>query len=125
MPESHTGENIANRIEQIMSQFNIQEIAGITTDNAANMKLATKGLSVRGTECFGHTLQLPINEAFSHDSIKMCLKSCRAVVMHFNQSPHATEQLRKRQNELQREGVLYPALQQDVITRWNSTFFML
>ena len=125
MPESHTGENIAKRILETKAEFLIKEVAGISHDNAANMKLAARQLDVPSTLCFGHTLQLAIQEGLSHPSTIECLKSCKALVMHFNQSPLATTALKTRQGELTRDGIDFPTLQQDVPTRWNSTYFMI
>ena len=125
MPESHTGENIAKRILETKAELLIKEVSGISHDNAANMKLATRQLDVPSTLCFGHTLQLAIQEGLSHPSTIECLKSCKALVMHFNQSPLATTALKTRQWELKRDGTDFPTLQQDVPTRWNSTYFMI
>ena len=125
MPESHTGENIAKRILETKAEFLIKEVAGISHDNAANMKLAARQLDVSSILCFGHTLQLAIQEGLSHPSTTECLKSCKALVMHFNQSPLATTALKTRQGELTRDGIDFPTLQQDVPMRWNSTYFMI
>ena len=125
MPESHIGENIAKRILETKAEFLIKEVAGTSHDNAANMKLAARQLDVSSTLCFGHTLQLAIQEELSHPSTTECLKSCKALVMHFNQSPLATTALKTRQGELTRDGIDFPTLQQDVPTRWNSTYFMI
>ena len=121
MPESHTGENIAKRI----LEFLIKEVAGISHDNAANMKLAARQLDVPSTLCFGHTLQLAIQEGLSHPTTTECLKSCKALIMHFNQRPLATTALKTRPGELTRDGIDFPKLQQDVPMRWNSTYFMI
>ena len=121
MPETHTGLHIAQRIDQIRNEFGIakENVAGITRDNAANMDVAMAELGFPDTSCFGHTLQLAINAALNHPEIQACITACRNVVTHFNLSTKSTEELRK-------QAVGKPiALQQDVPTRWNSTYYMM
>ena len=89
------------------------------------MKCAIRELDVPSTLCFGHTLQLAIQEGLSHPNTMKCLKSCRSLITHFDLSTLATTALKLRQSELQKDDVTFPALQQDVATRWNSTYFMI
>ena len=83
------------------------------------MDVAMAELRIPDTSCFGHTLQLAINATLNHPEIQACITSCRNVVTHFNLSTKLTEELRK-------QAVGKPtALQQDVPTRWNSTYYIL
>ena len=121
MPETHTGLHIAQRIDEIRNDFGIakENVTGITRDNAVNMDVAMAELRIPDTSCFGHTLQLAINAALNHPEIQACITSCRNVVTHFNLSTKSTEELRK-------QAVGKPtALQQDVPTHWNSTYYMM
>ena len=121
MPESHTGLHIAQRVNQIREEFGIakENVAGITRDNAANMDVAMAELGFPDTSCFGHTIQLAINAALDDPEIQACISACRNVVTHFNLSIKSTE-------ELQKQTVGKPvALQQDVATCWNSTYYMM
>ena len=121
MRQSHTGLHIAQRVNQIREEFRIakENVARITRDNAANMDVEMAELGFPDTSCFGHTLQLAINAALDHPEIQACISACRNVVTHFNLSMKSTE-------ELQKQTVGKPvALQQDVATRWNSTYYMM
>ena len=62
---------------------------------------------------------MAINAALDDPEIQACISACRNVVTHFNLSTKSTE-------ELQKQTVGKPvALQQDVATRWNSTYYMM
>ena len=119
MPEQHTGLNIATRIHDIVQEFKIPEekVAGISRDNASNMDVAVATLGYSDTCCFGHTLQLAINSALDLPDIKSCVSAGRNVCSHFNFSVKSTTELRKVG--------CGKALQQDVATHWNSTYYML
>ncbi len=120
MPEKHSGLNIATRIDEIREEFGIkpEQVAGISSDNASNMDVAVDALGYSDTTCFGHTLQLAINSALAHSDIEECLSAARNLVSHFNHLPKATGELRRVTGNCK-------ALQQDVPTRWNSTFHMI
>ena len=120
MPEVHTGLNIASRIDEIRKEFhiNIENAAGISRDNAANMDVAIASLGYADTRCFGHTLQLAIKDGLSHPEIQACIEAGRDVVSHFNHSPKSTGALKNLSTSPK-------ALQQDVSTRWNSTYIMM
>ena len=62
---------------------------------------------------------MAINAALDHPEIQACISACRNVVTHFNLSKKSTE-------ELWKQTVGKPvALQQDVATCWNSTYYMM
>ncbi|KAK7886509.1 hypothetical protein WMY93_026130 [Mugilogobius chulae] len=70
-----------------------------------------------------HTLQLAVHEAvLSQRSISDCIAFGRKMVGHFKHSQVATRALVDLQTKL---GMKPARLQQDVSTRWNSTFYML
>lgn len=55
--ESHTAENLENRLKDIADEWNISsKIAAITTDNAANIVAAVRDWEWRHLPCFAHTL---------------------------------------------------------------------
>ncbi|KAK0148534.1 Zinc finger BED domain-containing protein 4 [Merluccius polli] len=73
--------------------------------------------------CMAHTLQLAVNEAvLSQRSIIDCASISRKIVGHFRHSQLATFRLQSLQKQL---GMKEARLQQDVPTRWNSTFYMI
>ncbi|KAH9375657.1 hypothetical protein HPB48_008666 [Haemaphysalis longicornis] len=65
-PGIHTSARIASVFEQLVSDW---EVPGtvcpfyVVTDNARNMRAATRGLSWHERNCFAHTLQLAIGDA--------------------------------------------------------------
>ena len=60
--------NIASCLKQILRDFNIDPaaVSAVITDNASNMDLALRLGEWNSRHCFGHTLQLTID-----DGIKM------------------------------------------------------
>ena len=66
---AHTGENIAECIKVVMTQWNIvNKVFAMVSDNAANMKKAVDMLNLKHVPCFAHTLHLLVNESL--DSVK-------------------------------------------------------
>ena len=117
----HTGKNIADALEKIQREFKIRKLAGLTTDNASNMKVAGSQLGIIQWPCFSHTLQLAISEGLKIVSIKKALSAASTLVAHFNKSSKATTALKEKQVDL---GDKPKCLIQSVCTRWNSEFFM-
>lgn len=73
--------------------------------------------------CFAHTLQLIIHDSvFSQRSVTNTLAVCRSIVGHFKRSPLACSKLKEIQGNL---SIPEHRLKQDVVTRWNSTLYML
>ena len=60
----HTGVNIASDISHVLSDYAIDQsaISAVIADNASNMDLALRLGEWRSRHCFGHTLQLAIND---------------------------------------------------------------
>ena len=125
--ESHTGEHIFKNLCEIEKEFGIEnKIAGLTSDNASNMRSAGAKHSycteTEGhTQCFAHTLQLAIEDCLQQEVIKETSVASRRLIEHFNKSTLASDALENYQT-LQGEKPL--KLIQDVKTRWNSTFLM-
>jgi len=95
----------------------------VATDNVSNMDLALRLGEWNSRHCFGHTLQLAID-----DSIKMSpgmqeiIKSAKAIVSFYSRSTKATEKLKEFQEQL---NLPHHKLITDCPTRWNSTYYML
>ena len=95
----------------------------VVTDNASNMDLALHLGEWSSRHCFGHTLQLAID-----DGIKMSpcmqevIKSAKTIVAFYNHSTKATEKLKELQGEL---NLPNHKVVTDSPTRWNSTYYML
>ncbi|KAH9379456.1 hypothetical protein HPB48_012852 [Haemaphysalis longicornis] len=125
-PDNHTSARIASVLEQLVSDREVPVTVCpfyVVTDNARNMRAATRGLSWHERTCFAHTLQLAIGDA---NVMTPCLvapcKKARGTVGHYKNSPKAQERLnccRKKMDEQSLQVV------QDVETRRNSKLSML
>ena len=92
-------------------------------DNAQNMTKAMQECGLASLGCMAYTLQLAVNKAvLSQRSIIDCASISRKIVGHFRHSQLATFCLQSLQKQL---GMKEARLQQDVLTRWNSTFYMM
>lgn len=124
MPERHTGENLANKLKDCVSEFGLDgKIEMCVHDNARNIQSAGEKCEDWGDlGCFAHTLQLCIKPALELQSVNKTIGKCRKLVGHFKHSTTVTAEMRKRQILL---GEKQHALIQDVPTRWNSTQLMM
>ncbi|XP_056455259.1 zinc finger BED domain-containing protein 4-like [Gadus chalcogrammus] len=87
------------------------------------MAKATAEFGVPSLPCMAHTLQLAVNGgALSQRSIADALAVGRRVVGHFKHSPLSCSRFEDIQKEL---NMPVKKLQQDVSTRWNSTYYMM
>lgn len=123
-PESHTAEHIKNCLEEIPTLWNINatKIHGIVRDNGRNVAKAIDDSIFLGVPCFIHTLQLAIKTALKHDTLAQILTKSRRIVTHFNHSGLAQSKLRDLRKEL---NLPDHQLVQDVVTRWNSSYYMI
>lgn len=95
----------------------------VLRDNARNMVKAMEECGVRSLGCMAHLGQLAVHDAvLSQRSVVDSLAIARKIVGHFKSSPLGTSRLRDIQREM---GMKTKMLQQDVPTRWNSTFLMM
>ncbi|XP_053387152.1 E3 SUMO-protein ligase ZBED1-like [Mercenaria mercenaria] len=124
MPERHTGANLARKLQDCISEFGlVGKVETCVHDNARNMDCAGRICDEwSDLGCFGHTLQLCIKPALELQSVSKTVAKCRKLVGHFKHSTTLTAEMRKRQVTL---GAPEHELQQDVVTRWNSTYYML
>lgn len=124
-PGSHTAAMICQAFNTMLAHWNItkDQVHVVLRDNARNMIKAMEECGLASLGCVAHTLQLAVNEAvLSQRSIADCVAISRKIVGHFKHSNVATSRLRNLQKQL---GMKEARLQQDVATRWNSTFYML
>lgn len=121
----HTAENIAEELTSICNRWKILEkIFCVVTDNAANMTSAIKKhMKLRHLPCFGHTLNLVVQESKRNAKEVFEVKDkVKKIVNFFHHSVKASDKLSQLQ---QQHGVRVKKLIQDVETRWNSTYYML
>jgi len=95
-------------------------VVACVTDNASNMKAAVRKAEWKHLPCFAHTLNLIVRESLKH--IQGTVTKVKSVVEYVNRSTVATERLKATQKQM---GLEELRLKQDVITRWNSTYYML
>ncbi|XP_076361643.1 E3 SUMO-protein ligase ZBED1-like [Tachypleus tridentatus] len=122
--DRHTGENLANELRSITSEFHIplNKITALITDNASNMTLRCDNLGWLSVKCFAHTLQLCIRSAFDKiRSINHAIGSTKKLLTFFQKSVLASNELTQRQKQM---GLLHHSLIIDCATRWNSTYEM-
>ena len=123
----HTGNNIRQKIEQCMEEWDLLDLnvpTYIITDNARNFVSAVDKTMAVGLTCFAHSLQLTIKDAKNCKiaNVGNMLSKARAIVGHFKHSSQDTDKLMKKQTEM---GLEPRNVIQDVETRWNSEYSML
>lgn len=92
-------------------------------DHGANIVKGVNDAGLPSLGCFLHTLHLIITDAIScQQGINNMIARCRRIVGHFAHSSSATEKLHAMQRQMQTPE---HQLEQDVKTRWNSTYYML
>ncbi|XP_030747935.1 zinc finger BED domain-containing protein DAYSLEEPER-like [Sitophilus oryzae] len=121
--DSHTAENLAEYITKMVSEWNLKDkITIVISDNASNItSTVTNILKWKHYGCYAHKLNLVVQDALRH--VKDVLMKVKAIVTYFKRSNAATRKLVTYQEQI---GIKQPKkLLQDVVTRWNSTYFML
>jgi len=77
--------------------------------------------------CIAHCLQLSILEGLKAADSSPLVAKCRHLVTHFKHSSTNTSELKSSHASVcqPKDDVMFHKLQQDVATRWNSTYMML
>ena len=118
---SHAANVISETFEKMFETWKIpkSKVHAVVRDNARNMAKAMRDSKLTSFGCMAHSLQLGIHDGvLTQPSVTKALTICRKIVGHFKHSPLAYSRLQAVQTKVKR-------LQQDVPTRWNSTFFMM
>ena len=121
----HTGVNIASCLKHVLRDFSIDlaAVSAVITDNGSNMDLASHLGEWNSRHCFGHTLQLAIDDGIKMSpGIQEMIKIAKAIVAFYNCSTKGTEGLTELQEQL---SLMKHKLLSDCPTRWNSTYYML
>lgn len=125
MPGSHSAANLTTTFDTMLQRWNIDKtrVHVVLLDNARNMSKALDDGNLASLPCMAHTLQLAVNEGLlSQRSIIDVVATGRKIIGHFKHSALAYSRLHDIQEQL---GQPKKRLQQDVPTRWNSTYYML
>ena len=79
MPEWHTSVNIASRLENAASEWNItdEHIVPVVSDNASNMRVAAEEVGWEYISCLGHTLQLAFDSVLASDTLTRLTAAAR------------------------------------------------
>ena len=119
MPERHTGINIANRLITAAKEWGIT-VSGLVHDNAANAIVAADVTGWPHFGCVAHTLQLCIKSGLEIPPKSRIVSVSRKLVGYFKHSVVTMTALKEKQYQL---GIEQHHLIQEVVTRWNSTFY--
>uniref|UniRef100_A0A8C5LQ09 BED-type domain-containing protein n=1 Tax=Leptobrachium leishanense TaxID=445787 RepID=A0A8C5LQ09_9ANUR len=122
---SHTAAAIAGALTNMLQTWQIEKdkVHVVLRDNARNMAKAMEDCGLKSLPCMAHTLQLAVHEGLlSQRSISDIIANGRKIVGHFKHSQLAYSRLQTLQIQF---GLPPKRLQQDVPTRWNSTYYML
>ena len=122
--EAHTAENIAEEMTSIVNEWGLEcaDLIAATTDNASNIKAALHILQCLHMPCFSHVLNLAVEKAMAVPGVSRALARCRQLTSHFHRSTNASYVLKRKQADL--HSVQHNLLH-DVITRWNSSYYMI
>ena len=118
---------IVRFMETLMVKYNLKKelIIKIISDAGANVKKAIEIFGGGKLHCLGHVINLVCQDALT--KIEKIREKTRIVIKYFNQSSNAMGQFREIQKSDNLENdfadVIY-ALHNEVLTRWNSTFYM-
>lgn len=121
----HTAAAISEAFAKMFDTWRIDQskVHAIVSDNARNMAKAMEDSDLKGIRCMAHTIQLAVNEGLlSQRSIADVMAIDRTIVGHFKHSSLASARLQSIQEQF---GTPQKRFQQDVSTRWNSTYYML
>ena len=122
--KDHTGENIADAICDVLSNWNLdpKNLIATTTDNGSNFLSAFRTLDWCRISCFAHNLDLAISKSLQKNQIQRVIKRCHALVSLFHRSWKKNRDLLAKQTLL---NLPEHKLLSDVVTRWGSTFNMM
>ncbi|KAH7969549.1 hypothetical protein HPB52_019377 [Rhipicephalus sanguineus] len=126
MQERNTGENIMQRIQEVIAVWKLDgKVTAVVIDNASNGIKAVNALrdilEPNDVTCSAHSPHLSIKKALSDKEIDGLCQKTGKLVADFRHSTIASDQLTRRQEllSLPRE-----RLTQSCPTRWSSTYQM-
>ena len=123
-PDSHTAENVAEELKVILNQweFSMDNIVTATTDNCSNIVRALSINNWTHIPCLSHILNLAVEKVLALPVVSRTVARCRRLVSHFHHSSKSSYMLKTKQEDLKHDT---HCLIGDVVTRWNSTYYMI
>ena len=126
---SHTSENIAAEPRATQPKWNFPTPIA-TTDNAANERKAYEINKWERFGCLGHKINLVVKNSLGVSELGKLLGKARKMVTFFHQSSSITDLFLEKQKVIfsgqsEQEQLIGHKLIIDVVTRWNSTLYML
>ena len=101
--DQHTGQIINSTLNDIRKEFCTHDkVAGLTTDNASNLKMAGvlqsyNTCSDSTVSCMAHTLQLAVQAGLQIDAMEKAAAEARNCVGYFNRSENVSNALEEYQ----------------------------
>lgn len=120
--ERHTSVNMSEKIVDVLTEWKVKEkVMFAVTDNAPNIVNSVKISNWLHIPCTAHTLNLVVQHGLQ--TISNIRKKVKATVDYFHRSPQANSKLLATQTRIN-PNCTPLKLNNDVPTRWNSTFYM-
>lgn len=125
--ESHTAENLSQKIEEILNEIGTQRFSAIVTDSGANINLARKIINQKfpyiiNIRCMAHCLNLITKDFIKHTFATRILNWSNMIVTYFKKSHLPQSLLEKKIKEKNIKG---GGLKRYVSTRWTTAYEML
>ncbi|KAL0869596.1 hypothetical protein ABMA27_005858 [Loxostege sticticalis] len=92
----HTGENIMQKLEGILSTWEIpkEKVKCVVRDAGANMKKGVSLLNVDHIDCTSHKLQNVLKEGLkAQETVMAAIMKCKKIAAHFHHSTSAQDEL--------------------------------
>ncbi|KAG5861798.1 hypothetical protein JTB14_030706 [Gonioctena quinquepunctata] len=92
----HTGENIAYKLEEILSLWEIpkEKVKCVVRDAGANIKKGVNLLTVKHIDCASHKIQNVLKERMkAQNTVMVAITKCKKMATHFNHSTSAQADL--------------------------------
>ena len=87
-PEDHTGINLKEALSETLLSWKLDPTkqVALTTDSAANIRVACQLLGWFQLKCFSHNLDLAIHKGLADRRVERVIRICRQIVAAFSYS---------------------------------------